>query len=101
MVVSEKPALINIKFTDRVPGCETENIKVFLEATKLQTRVNSKLATRNFAYCCELLKGETVLTIADFDSQCRLSIYDQSAGLVLAKHICDRVRSFELYKHIV
>ncbi|KAF8249132.1 hypothetical protein K440DRAFT_622508 [Wilcoxina mikolae CBS 423.85] len=36
-----------------------------------------------------LLKDEAGLTIADFDSQCRLSIYDQSADLVLARHIFD------------
>jgi hypothetical protein len=100
MVVSDTPALFNLKFADRLLNCDAENIKVFLEATKLQTRVNSKSATRNFAYCCELLKEEAVLTIVDYDSQCRLSIYDQSAELVLARHICDRVRSLEHCKHI-
>ncbi|KAF8535139.1 hypothetical protein BDD12DRAFT_856706 [Trichophaea hybrida] len=87
--IEDTPALFNLEFKDRVPECEVENVNVFLDATKSQTRVDSESAARNFAYCRMLLKDEVGLTIADFDSQCRLSIYDQSVDLVLARHIFD------------
>lgn len=99
----DTPALFSIRFEDRAADCEVENIKSFLKASR-PPRLDDPAApqVKNWDYCRALLKGQSGITIVDLSSQYRLSVYNEKAGLVLARHIFDNVPTSSLsYRDIL
>jgi len=108
----DTPEVFELAFTDRVAACEVKNLNMFFDPDKSNPKIvthnnaasrnnDPAFDARNFPGAYKFLENATGLTIADFDSQYRLSIYNRLVGWgELAKRIVDNVRTCPHFRFI-